>query len=66
MGKNNQRQLLERCIVTDPKICYGKPTFHGTRVMVWQVIEMIAEAVRQSGRLLNEQSKEFFKFISWV
>ena len=28
-------------IVADPDICHGKPTFAGTRVMVWQVLEML-------------------------
>ena len=29
-------------IVSKPTICHGKPTFKGTRVMVWQVLEMLA------------------------
>jgi uncharacterized protein (DUF433 family) len=29
-------------IVVDSDICHGKPTFKGTRVMVWQVLEMLA------------------------
>ena len=29
----------------DPKICHGKPTFRGTRIMVWQVLEMVAEGI---------------------
>ncbi|MBM4255795.1 MAG: DUF433 domain-containing protein [Deltaproteobacteria bacterium] len=36
---------LGRYIVIDPKICHGKPTFRGTRIMVWQVLEMIAEGM---------------------
>lgn len=28
-------------IVADPQICHGKPTFKGTRVMVWQVLDML-------------------------
>ena len=32
-------------IVADPEICHGKPTFKGTRVMVWQVLEMVAEGM---------------------
>lgn len=28
-------------IVIDSDICHGKPTFNGTRVMVWQVLEML-------------------------
>ena len=28
-------------IVADSEICHGKPTFKGTRIMVWQVLEML-------------------------
>lgn len=28
-------------IVADPKICHGKPTYKGTRIMVWQVLVML-------------------------
>ena len=28
-------------IISDPKICHGKPVFKGTRIMVWQVLEML-------------------------
>ncbi|MCX8189437.1 MAG: DUF433 domain-containing protein [Nitrososphaeria archaeon] len=28
-------------IVIDTEICHGKPTFKGTRIMVWQVLEML-------------------------
>jgi len=28
-------------IVIDSDICHGKPTFKGTRIMVWQVLEMM-------------------------
>jgi len=37
--------LLGRYIVTDPKICHGKPTFRGTRIMVWQVLDMVADGM---------------------
>jgi uncharacterized protein (DUF433 family) len=37
------RKKLGRYIVADPEICHGKPTFRGTRIMVWQVLEEIAE-----------------------
>jgi len=40
--KGTQAQLLGRYIVADPKICHGKPTFRGTRVMVSQVLEQVA------------------------
>ena len=29
-------------IIADSEICHGKPTFKGTRVMVWQVLSMLA------------------------
>jgi len=43
MGKTKKQQLLGRYIVADPEICHGEPTFRGTRIMVWQVLEMVAE-----------------------
>jgi len=50
---------LGKHIVADPRICHGKPTFKGTRIMVWQVLEDVAEGkswdfisqVRWGGRL---------------
>ena len=38
-----RRVKLGQHIVIDPDICHGKPTFTGTRIMVEQVLEMIAE-----------------------
>ncbi len=43
MRKRKKAQLLGRYIIADPDICHGKPTFRGTRIMVWQVLEMVAE-----------------------
>ena len=37
-----KQRLIGRYIVTDPKICHGKPTFRGTRIMVSQVLEQVA------------------------
>jgi len=37
--------LTGQYIVADPEICHGKPTFRGTRIMVWQVLEMVAKGV---------------------
>lgn len=28
-------------IVADPAICHGQPTFKGTRIMVWQILELL-------------------------
>lgn len=32
-------------IVTDPKICHGKPTFRGTRVLVSDVLDQVSNGV---------------------
>ena len=32
-------------IVVDPRICHGKPVFKGTRVLVSDVLEMLAEGM---------------------
>jgi len=39
-------------IVADTEICHGKPTFKGTRIMVWQVLEMLKDGA---------DSKEIFE-----
>jgi uncharacterized protein (DUF433 family) len=36
-----RRIELGRFIVADPSICHGKPTYKGTRIMVWQVLAML-------------------------
>jgi hypothetical protein len=36
------RVELGRHIVSDPEICHGQPTFKGTRIMVWQVLDDVA------------------------
>jgi len=47
------RRMLGRYIVADDAICHGKPTFVGTRILVGDVLEMVAmgmdwdEIVRQ-------------------
>lgn len=40
---SGQRIELGRHIVADPAICHGKPTFKGTRIMVWQVLDDVAD-----------------------
>jgi uncharacterized protein (DUF433 family) len=42
MEEMTKAQLLGRYIVIDPKICHGKPTFRGTRIMVADVLEQVA------------------------
>ena len=43
--KSAKAKLIGRYIVADPKICHGKPTFRGTRIMVWQVLEMLTRGL---------------------
>ena len=52
--KNGKSQALHRrpkrielgqYIVADPEICHGKPTFKGTRIMVWLVLEQLDEGL---------------------
>lgn len=38
----SKRLMLGRYIVADPKICHGKPTIRGTRIMVSQVLAQVA------------------------
>jgi len=33
--------LLDR-ITVDPAVCHGKPCIKGTRIMVWQVVQFLA------------------------
>ena len=42
-GTSTPRKRIElgKYIVADSGICHGKPTFKGSRVMVWQVIDMV-------------------------
>src|SRR5207245_1616633 len=37
-----KRVELGDFIVADPRICHGKATFKGTRIMVYQVLEQVA------------------------
>ncbi len=36
------QKLMGRYIVSDPRICHGKPTFRETRILVAQVLEQVA------------------------
>lgn len=35
--------IINKYIVADSEICHGKPTFKGTRIMVWQILEMLKD-----------------------
>ncbi len=40
-----RRVELGRHIVADPEICGGQPTFKGTRIMVWIVLEQLEQGL---------------------
>jgi len=45
MPKKVGAQFVGRYVVTDPKVCHGKPTFLGTRVLVSDVLEQVASGM---------------------
>lgn len=38
-------KFMGRYVVTDPDICHGKPTFRGTRILVADVLEQVADGL---------------------
>ena len=40
-----QVRYFGQYIVADPRICHGKLTFRGTRIMVWIVLEQVARGL---------------------
>lgn len=39
-----KNQVSDRAYITaDPAICHGKPIISGTRVMVWQILEILED-----------------------
>ena len=59
---NRVRIELGRHIVADSKICGGQPTFKGTRIMVWLVLEQVergltwAEVSREWDERVGEEA----------
>jgi len=41
----HKRIELGEHIVADPLVCHGKPTFKGTRIMVWQILDELAHGM---------------------
>jgi uncharacterized protein (DUF433 family) len=39
------RKKLGRYVVLDPKICHGQPTLRGTRILVQDVLEQVAQGL---------------------
>jgi uncharacterized protein (DUF433 family) len=44
-GECMKAKRIGRYIVADPRICHGKLTFRGTRILVNTVIELVAEGM---------------------
>lgn len=40
---NMKAVKINDAIVADPSVCHGQPTFIGTRIMVWQILELLQE-----------------------
>ena len=45
MRKTLRARVMGRYIVTDPKICHGRPAFRGTRVLVSDMLEQVASGM---------------------
>ncbi|HEV8261956.1 MAG TPA: DUF433 domain-containing protein [Burkholderiales bacterium] len=45
MKERKEAALIGRHIISDPRICHGKPTFRGTRVLVSDVLEQVASGM---------------------
>ena len=62
---------LER-IVTDPKVCLGKPTIRGTRITVDFILRLMGdglaplEIVRDYPELTAEDIKQAAKYAAWL
>ena len=40
-----KRTALGRFIVADPRVCHGQPVFKGTRILVADVLELVASGM---------------------
>jgi uncharacterized protein (DUF433 family) len=45
MKKTSQPKLMGRYIIADPKICHGQMTFRGTRILVSDVLDQVADGL---------------------
>ena len=37
--------MIKKRIVINPEICHGKPVIRGTRIMVWQVLDLLKDGL---------------------
>ncbi|MFC1496758.1 DUF433 domain-containing protein [Candidatus Margulisiibacteriota bacterium] len=40
-----QLEQLFKHISVNPKICHGKPCIKGTRIMVWQILDLLSAGI---------------------
>lgn len=50
---------INEYIVVDSEICDGKPVFKGTRIMVWQILELLAQEIS-----IDEIRQDYFPQLS--
>jgi len=50
---------INRHVAADSKICGGTPTFKGTRIMLWQIFELLGTGVSQ-----KEIIKDYFPVLT--
>ena len=61
-----------RYIISDPEICHGKPVFKGTRVLVSDVLELLAagkdveEILREYPQLNEEMVREALEYAAML
>ena len=36
--------MFKKRIIINPEICHGKPVIRGTRIMVWQVLDLLKDS----------------------
>ena len=53
------RTEINNYIIADSEICEGKLIFKGTRIMVWQVLELLG-----AGISINEIRQDYFPQLS--
>lgn len=44
-----QHVFLSPSITIDPAICHGRPVIAGSRVMVWQILEILESGEKKDG-----------------
>jgi uncharacterized protein (DUF433 family) len=50
---------INKYIIADSGICHGQPTFKGTRIMVWQVLDLL-----KAGLSVDEVIRDYFPHVT--